>query len=307
MPDIKENALELIGRTPVVRLHKVKDECQADILVKLEMFNPGGSAKARAAYGMITAAEQKGIIKPGATIIEPTSGNQGIALAMVGAVKGYRVIVVMPDSMSKERRQLASAYGAEVVLTPAAEDVNGAVRKAREIVAQTPGAWMPDQFTNPENPAYHERTTAQEILSQVGGEIHAYVAGVGTGGTLTGVARVLKNRYPGLKVYAVEPKGSAVLSGGKPGRHGIQGIGDGFIPDNLDLSLVDSPYAVGDDEAYAMTRRLAREEGILAGISSGAAVVAALAVGRELGPGKTVLAILPDTGERYLSTPVFEC
>ncbi|WP_027363633.1 cysteine synthase A [Desulfotruncus alcoholivorax] len=305
MPDIKESVLELVCHTPVVRLHKVKDNCPADILVKLEMFNPSGSAKARAALGMITAAEQKGIINPGATIVEPTSGNQGIALAMVGAVKGYRVIVVMPDSMSKERRQLARAYGAEVVLTPAAEDVGGAVRKARELASQIPGAWMPDQFSNPDNPAFHERTTAREILEQVGGEIHAYIAGVGTGGTLTGVARVLKKRYPGLKVYAVEPKGSAVLSGGKPGPHGIQGIGDGFVPDNLDLSLVDSPYAVGDDEAYAMTRRLAREEGILTGISGGAAVVAALAVGRELGAGKTVLAILPDTGERYLSTPVF--
>jgi cysteine synthase A len=299
------NILELVGRTPVVKLSKVPGDCPATILAKLEMFNPSGSAKARAALGMLAAAEREGTIKPGAVIVEPTSGNQGIALAMVGAVKGYRVIVVMPESMSRERRQLARAYGAEVVLTPAEQDVDGAVQKARELVQQTPGAWMPDQFANPDNPAFHERTTAREILEQVDGEIHAFVAGVGTGGTLTGVARVLKDRYPGMKVYAVEPKKSAVLSGGKPGPHGIQGIGDGFIPANLDRTLVDAPYAVDDEEAFAMTRRLAREEGLLVGISGGAAVHAAVAVGRELGAGKTVLAILPDTGERYLSTPVF--
>ncbi|SFR05546.1 cysteine synthase A [Desulfoscipio geothermicus] len=305
MSKIYGNILELVGRTPVVKLSKVPDDCPATILAKLEMFNPSGSAKARAALGMLAAAEREGTIKPGAVIVEPTSGNQGIALAMVGAVKGYRVIVVMPESMSRERRQLARAYGAEVVLTPAEQDVDGAVQKARELVQQTPGAWMPDQFANPDNPAFHERTTAREILEQVDGEIHAFVAGVGTGGTLTGVARVLKDRYPGMKVYAVEPKKSAVLSGGKPGPHGIQGIGDGFIPANLDRTLVDSPYAVDDEEAFAMTRRLAREEGLLVGISGGAAVHAAVAVGRELGAGKTVLAILPDTGERYLSTPVF--
>lgn len=305
MSKIYGNILELVGRTPVVKLSKVPGDCPATILAKLEMFNPSGSAKARAALGMLAAAEREGTIKPGAVIVEPTSGNQGIALAMVGAVKGYRVIVVMPESMSRERRQLARAYGAEVVLTPAEQDVDGAVQKARELVQQTPGAWMPDQFANPDNPAFHERTTAREILEQVDREIHAFVAGVGTGGTLTGVARVLKDRYPGMKVYAVEPKKSAVLSGGKPGPHGIQGIGDGFIPANLDRTLVDAPYAVDDEEAFAMTRRLAREEGLLVGISGGAAVHAAVAVGRELGAGKTVLAILPDTGERYLSTPVF--
>ncbi|TYO97368.1 cysteine synthase [Desulfallas thermosapovorans DSM 6562] len=306
MSMIYNNVLELVGHTPVVRLNKVTDGCDARILAKLEMVNPSGSAKARAALGMITAAEKAGLIRPGTVIIEPTSGNQGIALAMVGAVKGYRVIVVMPDSMSIERRQLARAYGAEVVLTPAAQDVDGAVQKAREMVAQIPGAWMPDQFANPDNPAFHEHTTATEILEQVDGEIDAYVAGVGTGGTLTGVARVLKRKYPHIRVYAVEPKKSAVLSGGKPGRHGIQGIGDGFVPANLDLALVDSPFTVSDEEAFNMTKRLAREEGILAGLSGGAAVHAAVTVGRELGPGKTVLTILPDTGERYLSTPVFE-
>ncbi len=306
MSFIFNNVLELVGHTPVVRLNKVTDSCEARILAKLEMVNPSGSAKARAALGMLEAAEKKGILKPGTVIVEPTSGNQGIALAMVGAVKGYRVIVVMPESMSEERRKLARAYGAELVLTPADQDVEGAVQKARELVRQIPGAWMPDQFTNPDNPAYHEQTTAQEILEQVDGDIDAYVAGVGTGGTLTGVARVMKEKFPHIKVYAVEPKSSAVLSGGKPGRHCLQGIGDGFVPDNLDLTLVDSPYAVSDEDAYQMTRRLAREEGLLVGISSGAVVCAAVAIGRELGLGKTVLAILPDTGERYLSTPVFE-
>lgn len=306
MSEVYNNILELVGRTPVVKLNKVKDYCPAEVLVKLEMVNPSGSAKARAALGMIAAAERAGEISSKTIIVEPTSGNQGIALAMVGAVKGYQVIVVIPDSMSKERKQLAQAYGAEVVLTPAEKDVDGAVQKARELVDQIPGAWMPDQFTNPNNPAFHEQTTAVEILEQIDTEIHAFVAGVGTGGTLTGVARVLKNKYPGILVYAVEPKKSAVLSGGKPGKHGIQGIGDGFIPKNLDLSLVDSPYAVDDEEAFNMMRRLAREEGLLVGISGGAAVHAAIEVGRKLGSHKTVLTILPDSGERYLSTPVFE-
>lgn len=305
MKGVISSILDAIGGTPVVRLARVKDDCPADVLAKLEMFNPSGSAKARAAYGMLLAAEQEGIIKPGSVIVEPTSGNQGIALAMVGAVKGYRVTVVMPETMSKERRQLARAYGAEVVVTPAAEDVGGAVKKAREIVASTPGAWMPDQFSNPANPAFHEMTTAVEILEQVGKPIDALVIGVGTGGTLTGVARVLRKKYPDIKVYAVEPANSAVISGGKPGRHGLQGIGDGFIPENLDRSLVSAPVSVKDEDAFNMTRRLAKEEGILAGISSGAAVFAAIQIGRELGPGKTVLTFLVDTGERYLSTPVF--
>lgn len=305
MSGVLNNILEAIGMTPMVRLQKVAEGCPAEIVGKLEMLNPGGSAKARAALGMIQEAEKNGTIGADSVIVEPTSGNQGIALSMVGAVKGYRVIVVMPETMSIERRQLAKAFGAEVMLTPAEEDVGGAVKKAREIAQNTPGAWMPNQFANPANPQFHEHTTAIEILEQVGGNIDAFVAGVGTGGTLTGVARVLKKKYAGMKVYAVEPANSAVISGKPPGKHGLQGIGDGFIPENLDLDLVDEPFTVHDGDAFNMTRRLAREEGILAGISGGAAVYAAIEVGKRLGPGKRVVVILPDTGERYLSTPVF--
>lgn len=303
---IYNNILEIIGSTPIVKLTRVVDGCPADILAKMEMLNPGGSAKARAALGMIVDAENSGILKSDSVIVEPTSGNQGIALAMVGAVKGYRVIVIMPENMSAERKMLAEAFGAEVVLTPKAEDVSGAINKAKEIVAANPGAWMPDQFGNPSNPRYHEKTTAVEILEQVGGPIHALVAGVGTGGTLTGIARVLRGVYPDLKVYAVEPENSAVIAGKPPGEHALQGIGDGFVPENLDLSLVDEPLAISDQDALEMTRRLAREEGILAGISSGAAVVGAVRAGRKLGSGKVVVVVLPDTGERYLSTPAFK-
>ncbi|MEW6181925.1 MAG: cysteine synthase A [Bacillota bacterium] len=303
---INDSILDVIGLTPVIRLNRVTDGCPANILAKLEMLNPTGSAKARSAWGMIQAAERSGVLKPGGLIVEPTSGNQGIALAMVGAVRGYRVMLVMPEKMSIERKKLMEAFGAEVVLTPAAEDLSGAVRKARELASTIPGAWMPDQFSNPTNPDYHERTTAQEIMSQVDEPISAFLAGVGTGGTLTGVARVLKKHYPGVLIYAIEPAGSAVLSGGPPGEHGIQGIGDGFIPGNLDLSLLDGAVPVSDKDACNMARRLAREEGILAGVSSGAAVVAAVTVGRQIGGGATVLTILPDTGERYLSTSLFE-
>lgn len=303
---VLDNILATVGNTPMIRLSKVKDGCGAEILAKLELFNPGGSSKARAALGMVLAAEEEGRIKPGAVIIEPTSGNQGIALAMVGAVKGYRVIVVMPENMSMERRVLARSYGAEVVLTPKAENVQGAVNKARDIVKNTPNAWMPNQFANPANPRFHEITTAREIIKQVDGPIHALVAGVGTGGTLTGIARVLKKAYPEIKIYAVEPENSAVIAGKSPGEHMLQGIGDGFIPENLDLDLMDAPIPVSDQDALEMARRLACQEGLLVGISSGAAVVAALTVGRKLNPGKTVVTILPDTGERYLSTPLFK-
>lgn len=302
---IYNNILEVIGHTPVIRLNRVTAGCPARILAKMEMFNPGGSAKARSAWGMIQAAEREGILQPGSIIVEPTSGNQGIALAMVGAVRGYRVILVMPENMSSERKKLSEALGAEVVLTPEAEDLAGAVKKARELAAGIPGAWMPNQFANPTNPAYHEVTTAREILEQIDCPPGAFVAGVGTGGTLTGVARVLRKHFPEIKIYAVEPATSAVISGGPPGKHQIQGIGDGFLPENLDLSLLDGAVAVSDEDAFAMSRRLAREEGILAGISSGAAVVAAIRVGRELGENQTVLTILPDTGERYLSTALY--
>lgn len=303
---VYNSILDVIGHTPVIRLNRVTDGCPATILAKLEMLNPTGSAKARSAWGMIQAAERSGVLKPGGLIVEPTSGNQGIALAMVGAVRGYRVILVMPEKMSIERKKLMEAFGAEVVLTPASEDLAGTVRKARELASSIPGAWMPDQFSNPTNPDYHEQTTAQEILAQIDEPINAFLAGVGTGGTLTGVARVLKKHYPGVRIYAIEPAGSAVLSGGPPGEHNIQGIGDGFVPGNLDQSLLDGAIAVTDEEAYQMARRLAKEEGILAGVSSGAAVVAAITVGSQLGNGATVLTILPDTGERYLSTTLFE-
>lgn len=304
MKGVVANILETIGRTPIVPLRRVNDT-PATVLAKLEMFNPSGSIKARAAYGMIIQAEREGRIKPGDVIIEATSGNQGIGLAMVGAVKGYRVIVVMPETMSVERRQLARAYGAEVVLTPAGEDVGGAVNKARELGRQIPNSWLPDQFNNPANPDFHSQTTAQEILEQVAGPIDVLAAGVGTGGTLTGIARVLKQRYPQIRIVAIEPKTSAVLSGGQPGPHKIQGIGDGFVPGNLERSLVDEVYAVGDEEAIEMTKRLAREEGILTGISGGAAACAAIGMGKKLGRG-TVLTILADTGERYLSGSVFD-
>ncbi|ACV61730.1 cysteine synthase A [Desulfofarcimen acetoxidans DSM 771] len=306
MSKVLHNILETIGMTPVVRLNKVADDCPAKLLAKLEMFNPSGSSKARAAYGMLLEAEKEGIIKPGMVIVEPTSGNQGIALAMVGAVKGYRIIIVMPDSMSMERRMLARAYGAEVVLSPASENLEGTVRKAQEIVASTPNSWMPNQFANPSNPRYHARTTAQEILEQIEGPIDALVAGVGTGGTLTGIARVLKEVYPSIKVYAVEPANSAVIAGEQPGQHKLQGIGDGFVPENLDMDILDAPLSVSDGDAYMMTRRLAREEGILAGISSGAAVYAAKQIGHRLGEDKKILIILPDTGERYLSTDLYK-
>lgn len=302
---VYNDILEITGNTPIVRLNKVVDGCPAEIYAKLEMFNPSGSAKARAALGMIEDAERRGIIKPGYTIIEPTSGNQGIGLAMVGAVKGYRVIVVMPEKMSKERVDLVKAYGAEVVLSPAEEDIQGAVDLANQLLSQYQNSWIPNQFANPANPDYHSRTTAKEILNQMD-IIDAYIAGVGTGGTLTGVARILKNKFQEIKIYAVEPAQSAVLNGLPAGAHKIQGIGDGFIPANLDLSLLDGTIAVDEHEAIEMTKRLAAEEGILAGISSGAAVVAALNVGKMIGEGKQVLTILPDTGERYLSTRIFE-
>jgi len=302
---VAESVLELIGRTPVVRLNKLVSPDMATVWAKLERQNPGGSVKDRIALAMTLAAERDGRLRPGGVIVEPTSGNTGIGLAMVAAVKGYRCILVMPDTLSVERRKLFQAYGAEMVLTPGSLGMKGALARAREIAAETPGAFMPNQFENPANPDIHTHTTALEILTQVP-QLDAFVAGVGTGGTVTGVGRHLKEDIPHVTVVAVEPAESAVLSGGQAGSHKIQGIGAGFKPQVLDMDVVDEIVLVSSAEALAMTRRLAREEGLLVGISSGAAAVAALELARRLGAGKTVVTVFPDTGERYLSTPVFE-
>ena len=296
-----DSVIDLIGRTPVVRLNRLVKSDSAEVLVKLESFNPGGSVKDRIALSMIEAAEREGKLKPGATIVEPTSGNTGVGLAMVAAAKGYHLILTMPETMSIERRKLLSAFGAELVLTPGSEGMPGAIRKAQEILNERGNCFMPQQFENPANPEIHRRTTALEILEQLDRRLDAFVAGVGTGGTLTGVGEVLKSEIKGVQVIAVEPADSPVLSGGAPGPHGIQGIGAGFVPKVLNTEIYDRVIPVETRDAMAMSARLAREEGILAGISSGAAVVAALQVAEDLGPGKRVLAVLPDTGERYLS------
>lgn len=298
---IASDVTQLIGKTPVVKLRRFGGGNRAEILVKLESLNPGGSVKDRVALAMIEDAEKRGILKPGSTIVEPTSGNTGIGLAMIAAARGYRLLLTMPETMSIERRRLLKAYGAEIVLTPGPLGMRGAVEKAREILEQHPDYFMPSQFENPANPAVHEKTTALEILEATEGNLDAFVAGVGTGGTITGVARVLKREILGIIVVAVEPAESPVLSGGKPGPHRIQGIGAGFVPEVLDLTLIDRIMQVKSDDAFEAARELARAEGILAGISSGAACVAALSLARELGEGKCVMTILPDTGERYLS------
>ena len=304
---VAEHILELIGNTPMVRLHRIVNASMATILAKLESFNPGGSVKDRICLSMIEDAEARGLIKPGATIVEPTSGNTGIGLAMIGAVKGYRVILTMPETMSAERIYILKSYGAEVILTPADEGMIGAVKKAEEIVAKTANAFMPQQFQNPANPQIHRQTTAQEILRATDGELDAFVAGIGTGGTITGVGEVLKRRNHQIKVIGVEPKGSPVLSGGEPGPHMIQGIGAGFIPQVLNRSVIDEIMTVTDEEAHTCAKRLAKEEGLFVGISAGAACFAALKVAKELGAGKTLVVIFPDTGERYFSTqPYFE-
>lgn len=297
--------IELIGNTPVVRLNKVVGKDDAAIWAKIESFNPGGSIKDRICLSMIEAAERDKKIKPGATIVEPTSGNTGIGLAMVCSAKGYRLILTMPETMSVERRMLLKAYGAELILTPGSEGMRGAVKRAEELAKENKNYFMPQQFKNPANPDIHRRTTAQEILRQVKESIDAFVSGVGTGGTITGVGEVLKSKYPGIKIVAVEPAASPVLSGGTPGPHKIQGIGAGFIPDVLNVKIIDSIITVKDDEAKETAVRLAEKEGLLVGISSGAAAFAALKVARELGKGKTVVVIFPDTGERYLSTGLF--
>ena len=301
MSQVVDSILDLIGNTPMVKLRKVSEKGSADVFAKLEMFNPGGSVKDRIALNMVEQAEKKGLLRPGSLIVEPTSGNTGIGLAIVGRVKGYKVMLAMPEGTSQERIQILQSFGAEVVLTPAKEGMTGAVEKAREIVAGQKDAFMPQQFTNPDNPAMHRKTTAKEILKDTGGNIDAFVAGVGTGGTITGVGEVLKKHNPKIRIIAIEPKNSAVLSGGKAGPHMIQGIGAGFIPEVLDRSLIDEILTTDDQEAYQMAKRLSREEGIFAGLSCGAACVGALKVAKQLGAGKTVVVLFPDSGERYLS------
>ncbi|AEH46148.1 cysteine synthase A [Parageobacillus thermoglucosidasius] len=296
---------ELIGDTPAVKLNRIVDEDSADVYLKLEFMNPGSSVKDRIALAMIEAAEKEGKIKPGDTIVEPTSGNTGIGLAMVAAAKGYKAILVMPDTMSLERRNLLRAYGAELVLTPGSQGMRGAIAKAEELVKEH-GYFMPQQFKNEANPEIHRLTTGKEIVEQMGDQLDAFIAGVGTGGTITGAGQVLREKYPNIKIYAVEPADSPVLSGGKPGPHKIQGIGAGFVPDILDTSIYDGVITVTTEEAFAAARRAAREEGILGGISSGAAIHAALKIAKQLGKGKKVLAIIPSNGERYLSTPLYQ-
>lgn len=305
MPAIVANSpLELIGRTPVVRLNRIVDAECAEVWGKLESWNPGGSVKDRICLSMIEEAEREGRLSPGDTIIEPTSGNTGIGLALVAAVKGYRLALTMPDTMSEERRSLLMAYGAQLILTPDTKGMGAAVQKAEELFGENPGFFMPQQFSNPANPEAHRRTTALELLEQLP-RIDAFVAGVGTGGTITGVGQVLREHNRNVRIVAVEPASSPVLSGGDPGFHRIQGIGAGFVPEILDPDVYDDVIAVTDEDAADLTRRLAREEGILVGISSGANCFAARQVARELGPGKTVVTIFCDTGERYLTTEVF--
>ncbi len=299
------NIVELIGDTPVVKLNKVVEEGSADVYVKLEYQNPGSSVKDRIGLAMIEAAEKEGKIKPGDTIIEPTSGNTGIGLAMVAAAKGYKAVFVMPDTMSSERRALLKAYGAELVLTPGAEGMKGAIKKAKELKEEK-GYFEPQQFENPANPKIHELTTGPELVEQFEGvQIDAFLAGVGTGGTLSGAGKVLKEKYPNIQVVAIEPEASPILSGGSPGPHKLQGLGAGFVPDTLNTDVYDDVIKVGNEEAMEMSRKVAKEEGILGGISSGAAIVAALKKAKELGEGKTVVTVLPSNGERYLSTPLY--
>jgi cysteine synthase A len=292
---------ELIGRTPLVRLNRLSPTGGATIYGKVESFNPGGSVKDRICLNMINEAERLGALKPGGMIVEPTSGNTGIGLALVAAVRGYKLILVMPESMSMERASLLSSYGAQLVLTPAWEGMKGSIREAESIIAQNPSYFMPDQFSNPANPAMHKKTTAVEILESLDGKIDAFVAAVGTGGTITGCGEVFKERIPNVKVIAVEPAGSPVLSGGEPGPHKIQGIGAGFIPKVLNRAILDRVMTVTDDEAYQTAKQLSKKEGLLVGISAGANVFAAQKVAQELGPGKNVVTILCDTGERYIS------
>lgn len=307
---IYHNVLEAIGHTPMIRLNKMTEEDSAEILVKYEGVNIGGSIKTRTAYNMLLEAEKAGVIKEDSIIVEPTSGNQGIGIALVGAVKGYQVKIIMPDSVSEERRKLVQQYGAEVVLIHDDGDIGKCIdeclQTALRMEKEDPRVFVPQQFSNPNNPLVHKYHTAVEILEQVGGPVHGFCSGVGTGGTLSGIGEVLKNQYPDITIWAVEPEHAAILSGGSIGTHLQMGIGDGLIPDNLNKEIYEDIYVVTDEEALETSKRLAREEGLLCGISSGSNVAAALKLAKKLGPGKTVVTILPDTGERYFSTVLFE-
>lgn len=302
---VKNGIAELIGETPIVKLNRTVDEDSADIYLKLEFFNPGSSVKDRIALAMIERAEEEGILKPGDTIIEPTSGNTGIGLALVAAAKGYNLVVVMPDTMSQERRNLLKAFGAQLHLTPGAKGMKGAIEKAEELQKEH-GYFMPQQFNNEANPQIHERTTGQEIVKQMKDGLDAFVSGIGTGGTITGAGKVLREHFPDVKIYAVEPADSPVLSGGSPGPHKIQGIGAGFVPKVLNTEIYDEVIQITNEEAFEAARETARKEGVLGGISSGAAIAAAHKVAKKLGKGKKVLAVLPDNGERYLSTALYQ-
>lgn len=302
---VAKSIIDLIGNTPIVKLNRLGDEGDAEIYAKLEFMNPGSSVKDRIALAMIEEAEESGELKPGGTIVEPTSGNTGIGIAMVAAVKGYQAILIMPDTMSSERRNLLRAYGAKLILTPGSGGMNAAIAKAEELKDKH-GYYMPQQFRNEANPAVHERTTGKEIVSQMGDQLDAFISGIGTGGTITGAGRVLKEKYKDIKLYAVEPAESAVLSGKEPGPHKIQGIGAGFIPEVLDTKIYDEIITVTNDQAYETAREVARLEGLLGGVSTGAALYAAKQVAKDLGKGKKVLAIIPSNGERYLSTPLYQ-
>ncbi|WP_285891044.1 cysteine synthase A [Mesobacillus subterraneus] len=305
MVRIANSITELIGQTPIVKLNGLGDDQSAEVYLKLEYMNPGSSVKDRIALAMIEDAEAKGALKQGATIIEPTSGNTGIGLAMVAAAKGYKAILVMPETMSMERRNLLRAYGAELVLTPGPEGMGGAIRKAAELAKEN-DYFMPQQFENEANPSIHERTTGPEIVEQMGDQLDAFISGIGTGGTITGAGKVLREKYKNIKIIAVEPTDSPVLSGGKPGPHKIQGIGAGFVPGVLDTDVYDEIIKVENEQAFDYARRAAKEAGILGGISSGAAIYAALETAKKLGKGKKVLAVIPSNGERYLSTPLYQ-
>ncbi|GKV66699.1 MULTISPECIES: cysteine synthase A [unclassified Sporosarcina] len=304
MSKVGNSVIDLVGNTPLVKLNRLAGAEDADVYLKLEYFNPGSSVKDRIALAMIEAAEKDGSLKEDSTIIEPTSGNTGIGLAMIAAAKGYKAVLVMPDTMSLERRNLLRAYGAELVLTPGAEGMKGAIAKAEELAKQN-GWFLPQQFNNESNPEVHRLTTGPEIADALD-RVDAFISGIGTGGTITGAGGVLKERFPEIQIVAVEPEDSAVLSGGKPGPHKIQGIGAGFVPEVLDTDIYDEIIQISNDDAYDYARRAAREEGILGGVSSGAAIAAALQVAKRLGKGKKVVAIIPSNGERYLSTPLYQ-